>query len=280
MRHLGSILMKISHKIITASLMFFTGNSFASKEILSTHVYNNFAIQSVGISNTNDKIHADEIIISKSRFLPNPVSPKLFNIPKIDSSIWTITAKDLHVTEEACLEIDALLCRDYKEMYQSSEAMCYDTCISNGPYFVAYDALAKRVYIDAGTNVSGTGGTPEFLFVADIDKKQIKYLNTVVAPYEAYLSTKGTYIAISQGYNGIEIFNTHTGNKFVIHGKSADLTKKAVHPSLGNIRWLNDTELQYEDIYYDDKFPRVSHATTKNIFNIVSKKIVKKKIMK
>ncbi len=271
--------MKIIYKIITVILFFFTQNSFASKEILSTHVYNNFAIQSIGISNANDEMHADKIVISKSRFVPNPVSPKLFSIPKIDKPIWTITAKDLHVSEEACLEIDALLCRDYKEMYKAGETMCYDTCISNGPYFVAYDASAKKVYLDAGTDVSGTGGIPKFLFVADIDKKQITYLNTVVAPYDAYLSTNGTYLALSQGYNGIEVYNTHTGSNIEINGKENELTKQALHVSLGNIRWLSDTELQYEDMFFDDKLQR-NFSTTKNIFNVESKKIVDTHMMK
>lgn len=246
--------MKIIQKIISTSLIVFTINSFAaSQETASTRVYNDVAIQST----------SNQIIILKSQFEHNPVQNNLFKVPKIGNPIWTITASDLHVTEDTCLEIDALLCRDYKEIFNSSDAKCYDTCISQGLEFVAYDEKAKILYLDAATNVSGTAGTPRFLFAADINKKQIRYLNTFVGPYTGHLSPNGKYLAIEDGWNEISVCTTQTGSY-------VEIREKNTH-ALTVIKWLNNEELEYE-VQPHEKSPSGNMARIKKIFNVTAKK--------
>ena len=67
----------------------------------------------------------------------------------------------MHVPEEACLDIDATLCTES----QSGNRKCFDKCITSGPEFVAYDEKRGILFVDAETDVSGTGGTPQFFFI-------------------------------------------------------------------------------------------------------------------
>lgn len=234
-----------------------------NETVLETRVYNNIAIQNIDIKRSKT-LHTNKIVISKSSYKPHLINGKIFKTPEMDDPIWIITASDLQVTENICLAIDALLCSSYHDIFKPDEAVCYNKCISNGPEFVAYDEQRGILYIDAGTNIEGTAGAPRFLFAANIHTKKIKYLNTFVAPFVAYLSPKGNYIAIFDEYNEIDVCNTDTGNNFEIHGKS----KSSENHNLGGIKWLNDVELQYNDMLYNNQ--NVSIAETKKVFNVNS----------
>lgn len=249
------------------------------KEIITaTHLYDNIAIQSIDVVYSK-KLHTNKLLISKSKFKSNPVRNDLFKVPEIGDPIWEITTKDLFVSEEVCLSIDALLCHDYKEIFKPDEAKCYNTCISNGPEFVAYDDKANLLYLTAGTNVVGTGGTPQFLFVADISKKQIKYLNTVFDPDGATLSPNGEHLAFN-GWNEIDVYNTQTGTYIQIREENTHIAGREYYNSLENMQWLNNAELQYEAAEYDDKFQNKRYFSTEKIFNINTMQIVRaRKIM-
>lgn len=236
----------------------FSVSATASEEALA-HVYGNIKIQDIG-----DQL--DKIIIYKSKFVPNPVRSDLPKMPKIMPPLWEISAKDLHVSEEACLAIDASLCRETSD---SSAHQCYDNCITNGPKFIEYDEKSGILYMDAGTDVSGTGGTPRFLFSANIHNKQIKYLNTIVAPYTAYLSPKGEYLAFESGWDDIVVCNAQSGILNEIHGENMLSDKNKRTQTLSFIRWLNDKEIEYNEI---DKNNHFSPTKTK-IFNIESNKV-------
>jgi len=232
--------------------------------ILQTRVYNNIAIQTIDIEKSKI-FHENKIIISKSFFKKTSINGKIFKMPQIGAPIWIITASDLHVTENTCLTIDALLCGNYHEIFKSNEAICHYPCISDGPELIAFDEKKGILYLDAGTNVEGTAGAPRFLFSADIHTKKIKYLNTFIAPYTAYLSPNGNHIAIFDEYNEIDICNTRTGNILEIHGQHE--SSAAQYNNLSDIKWLNENELEYME-NNQNKFT----IAKKNIVNVNSKK--------
>lgn len=251
------------YKIFLLILIIFLSSSLAvfataSEEPLA-HLYDNITIRDVNAQ-------SDKIIVYKSKFIRNPVRSDLPKIPKMITPLWVITAKDLHISEEACLAIDASLCR---EASGSSTHQCYDNCITNGPKFIEYDEKSGILYMDAGTDISGTGGVPRFLFSANINNKQIKYLNTIVAPYKAYLSPKGKYLALESGWDDIVVCNTQSGSLNEIHGENILSDKNKYTQTLSFIRWLNDKELEYDEI---EKNNYSSPAKT-NIFNIESNKV-------
>lgn len=199
--------------------------------LIATHAYADIAIQEIN-SDQPGPFNSSEIVITRAQLVSTVINNQILKMPQLYKPFWTITAQDLHVSDENCLAIDATLCNLFMPKHP-----CHNACITSGPRFVAYDSQSHRLYLDAGTDVSGTGGTPRFLFVADTKNMQIKYLNTVVGPYRAYLSQRGSYIAISSGYHEISVYNTSTGSMIKVHGNH----------DLDNIHWANDTELQYND---------------------------------
>jgi len=183
---------------IMITTIIFSSHSTVSFSEESMHIYNNTAIKSM----------ENQIIIYKSQFVSNPIRSDLPKFPKIGNVITSIKIDDLHVPEKACLEIDATLCTEL----QSTNIKCFDKCITSGPEFVAYDEKRRTLFVDAETDVSGTGGTPQFLFSVDLAGKKIDYLNTVISPYTAHLSPDGQHIAFESGWNEISVIDTKTGN--------------------------------------------------------------------
>lgn len=262
--------MKVIQKLIVSTLTIFAVSTLtASRGEASTHVFNNYAIRSISVQES-DMSYKDKIIVLKSQFIPNPIRGDLFNIPKVGAPIWIITAKDLQVTEEVCLIIDATLCANSPNSHQ---AQCHSSCITSGPEFVAFDEKASILYIDAGTDVSGTGGTPRFLFAADLKRKQIKYLNTFVAPYTAYLSPNGKYLALDSGWNEISVCNTKTGNFSEAHYDDALQSVKKNRLGRKIVKWLNNEELEYGNIGTDNNTQSLAaNAGTLKVFNAETKK--------
>lgn len=206
----------------------------------STHIYTHIAIES-----------SNKIIISNSKFNSKLINSNSFKTPEIGSPIWTITTNDLHVPEEACLAIDATL--DYQ-----------NNCISSAPEFVAYDENKNLLYLDATSDVSGTGGTPQFLFVADINKREIKYLKTFVGPYTAYLSPDGKHLALETGWSEINICNTQTGDSSEIRADNKYTSGHEQRHGLKFIKWLSNNELKYADIELGANFKTEKTIIIKN----------------
>jgi hypothetical protein len=242
----------------------------AEKPESTTHLYNDIAIQSID-SPPSNKSYGNEIIISKAQFTSTLIKNSYNKIPDIGKPIWSITLKDFHVPEEACLAIDATLCANYPATDKPKQ--CFDTCNLTGPQLVAYDEKNHLLYLDTATDISGTGGIPKFLFVADVNTKQIKYLNTFVGPYSGFLSPNGKYLALAAGWNEINICDTHTGNSFDIHEENTLLAGHEQRHGLKIIAWLNDKELKYEDINPLDKNQSIADATVEKVFNVETKQI-------
>lgn len=215
---------------IIISIIFFTPR-IASPSNESIHIYNNIAIKNI----------KNQIIIYKSQFVSNPIRSDLPKFPKISNVITSIKIDDLHVPEEACLDIDATLCTES----QSGNSKCFDKCIISGPEFVAYDEKRGILFVDAETDVSGTGGTPQFLFSVDSVSKKINYLNTIISPYTAHLSPNGNHIAIESAWNEISVIDTRTGNLTEIPNQMKSRQGKKC--PLEFVRWINNNELQYNE---------------------------------
>jgi hypothetical protein len=216
---------------IMVATIIFSSHGIASSSEESMHIYNNVAIKSM----------RNQLLIYKSRFISNPIRSDLPKFPKMTNVITSIKIDDLHVPEEACLEIDATLCTES----QSTDINCFDKCITNGPEFVTYDEKRRTLFVDAETDVSGTGGTPQFLFSVDPARKKIDYLNTVISPYTAHLSPDGKHIAIASAWNEISVIDTKTGNLLEISNeKGAQRGKKCLLEFIG---WINDNEIKYNE---------------------------------
>jgi len=90
--------------------------------------------------------------------------------------IWSITAKNLPVTNEICREVDSLLCDEYLPDGYNDPA-CYSPCIAYGPEFINYNERIGNLYISSQTETGGNSSWPLLIFVVNINTKrnQVSY---------------------------------------------------------------------------------------------------------
>ena len=206
--------------------------------LAETRVFQNLAISNVQHQVGN--LTQNDLVIK-----PYTIKSDLTNIATMKASfpasredgepLWTITPQQLPMNDEICLMADASLCKEQDERYKDGE--CIHSCISGGAEVLAYDKKASKLYLFASSTAIGTGGGAYFLYVADLNKKEIKFLKTENGPFTGDLSPSGTTL-LMYGWNSIAIYNILTGKEFVIFEENNwDRGHEKLH-YMGFIHWL------------------------------------------
>jgi hypothetical protein len=199
----------------------------------------------------------------------------LQNKPATGKIIWEIST-NLPLTETQCDVAYADPCdKGLNELYKGS---CFKPCISYGPEFLDFDEKNGKLYFTAASASIGTGGGPYFIFVADINKKEIKFLKSEHGPLKGTLSPLGTYLLL-KGMNSITVYNTITGKESIIsETNNWNKDHERLH-YISDIIWLNDTTFSYKDGVRHSKFQTSFDEMKKNIYDINSKSVVQSKIL-
>lgn len=198
------------------------------------------------------------------------------SIPEYGEPIWTITPQQLPMTEDICIMAGADLCKDHDGDYM--DGLCIHSCISGGAEVLAFDQRSGNLYLSAGSTAIGTGGGPYFLFAANINKKEIKFIKTEYGPFNGHLSADGKLL-VMDGWNSIAIYNLATGKELVISEENDwNYPHQRLH-YLGDIHWLSDTQFSYQDGIRHSKFQPSFDEMKENVYDIPSQKIIRTRIM-
>ncbi len=100
-----------------------------------------------------------------------------------------------------------------------------------------------------GTRAMGTGGGPAFLFVGDVNKKDVKLLHKESYQEQGSLSPSGRYF-LMHVYNIIKMYDTQNIYQRVELNTSENIynEKEDIRHKLTIKKWLNDTQFTYVDI--------------------------------
>lgn len=274
-------------KMIFVALIYLTGScasygievpyeDYKKNAIQEIKLYKDVMISNIRTKNENGA-EMYKIIISKKKLVMQ--RPTSFFVPAapniVGEPIWEITP-ELPLTEDECLISYADPCDEGKnKLYNGS---CFKPCIGYGPEFLDYDEKKNKIYFSAESVSIGTGGGPHFLFVADVNKKKIQYLMEEHGPFSGVLSPQGTYL-ILYGFNHITIINTITMKKDELYEKNDWTAGKEKLHSLGDIKWINETQFSYQDGVRHSKFQPSYDEQKENVYDISSKKIIKSRMM-
>lgn len=255
---------------------------FISIGMANTKIFNDTAIS----VDDNGGVINSRYSISINKVLTNTHSNKsILNLPpaststqEIGDAIWSFTTGQLPVTEKDCLKAETPMCDKNEE-----SIYCYNHClVSAYPDVVAFDEKASKVYFLVGTPAIGTGGGPAFLFVADINKKEIKLLSAESDQDKASLSPSGKYLVIN-GDSILKVHDTHNNIRFKINKSENSYTKgKSIVHELYVKKWLSDTQFIYVDKarYFTHRMDPEKFISAKEVtYDIASKKILSERAM-
>lgn len=192
--------------------------------------------------------------------------------PEYEAPIWTITPQQLPMNNDICLWADATLCSEDKDDFWRGE--CIHSCISGGANILAFDENSNKLYLTAESTALGTGGGPFFLFVADVNKKEIKFLKTEYGPFEGDLSPDGKFLVL-YGRNYIVIYDTLSNMKYeIVEKNNWDTGHERLHYTY-DIHWLSDSQFSYRIGVRHSKFQPSFDEMKENIYDIPSRKIIR-----
>ncbi len=159
-----------------------------------------------------------------------------------DKTLWTITKDQLPLTLDDCYDFH--LGSDCEK----DTEYCYKNCLMrSSPEVIAYDAKNKKVYLNYPTPDIGTGGGPAILFVADINKREIKRLKLTNWGQLGSISPSTRYLVIN-GESIISIYDTQTDSWSKMNESENDYSgKRYIVHNLTLKKWLNDNQFVYID---------------------------------
>ncbi len=156
--------------------------------------------------------------------------------------IWGFTTTQLPITDDDCYEAHEYPCDDE---YTS----CYNHCLTGlQPEVIEFDERSKKLYFLVGTISIGTGGGPALLFMADVNKKEIKLVHAEWHHDLGSLSPSGRYLVI-HGNSTLISYDTRNFNRSELNKNenSYDENNNIRH-GLYVKKWLNDKQFIYLDI--------------------------------
>ncbi len=243
---------------------------FQSKTVES-HKYGNIAINTI----EEYEKSSNSTLLVDSRISIEPLSPES-NPLSPEKPIWIIRTKQLPLTEAHCNKEEVDVCSETAEY-------CFKPCLSRDVQFLAYDENKNLLYLQAAGADVGTGGGTYFLFIADINKKEIKYFDAWGGPSIATFSPSGKYLLLVC-MNQIKIYNLTNNKSFVIIKNSTpkNLNDSELH-YLGGVKWLNDDQFTYKDSVFRDKFTHTTEAAVeinRYTVDIPSQKTLNQQVIK
>lgn len=163
------------------------------------------------------------------------------NIKTITKKLWTITPDQLSITDNICYNANVSTC--------NPSNYCHNHCLLNTPPdIIAFDEKNKKIYINYASYEVGTGGGPSLLFVADINKHEIKFLRGINVDEKGSVSPSGRYFVVHYS-SVLSIYDTEKNAWFKMNKSQNEYTTKErnVRHSLKIVKWLSDTRFIYID---------------------------------
>ncbi len=169
----------------------------------------------------------------------------------VEKNLWSFTSDQLPLTENDCFGYHLIVCE------KDIEGYCYKNClVKDRPTVIAYDKKNKKIYLNYGTYDIGTGGGPAILFVADINKREIKRLKRTTWGQSAAISPSTRYLVLhDESY--ISIYDTQKDSWFDMNKSENDYSgeRQIIHDLILK-KWLNDNQFVYIDkTYYFTRRP-------------------------
>lgn len=254
-----------------------------TEKIKHTTLDKNFAINTIESYKKNGALFRRVITVQPVEYKPNPsLDPTqriaFPTIPVFGKPIWTITPEQLPVTESMCLDLPAAADCD-KDMNELYSGGCYSPCITYGPELIAYDKKNGKLYLTVESNDYGNAGGTNFSFVADVNKKEIKFIHTDGGPLDGSISPSGKYLLIISGPS-ITVYDNKTNQHFDFGEYNTYKPHATKLHSIKQIKWLNDTQFTYEEHVAHSKFQDDEDGITEYTFDIPSKKKISTRIIK
>ncbi len=242
-------------------------DNIISEKLVESHTFKKLAINTKDVYRktlSGDK-YSHEIFIQPYKTVNEN--------PMFEEPIWSINTRQLPLTEDHCDEQNIDICDE-------GNGFCYKPCIIGAADFLAFDETKGKLYLQVPSSEIGTGGGTYFLFVADINTKEIKYFKPHSGPLRAEFSPSNRYLLlITMG--SIEIYDTITNKSFEVLHKSIfrGLYDSELH-STSNIQWLNNEQFTYNDNVRNSKFSNDPIEITQYKVDISSQKTSMQKVIK
>ncbi len=253
------------------------------EKITHTIFAKNFAINTIESYRKNGALFRRVIAIQPMEYKPNPsLEPTeriaFPTVPVFGKPIWTITPEQLPVTENMCLDLLAAAdCdEDLNRLYSGG---CYQNCITYGPELVAYDKKNNKLYLTVKSTDYGNRGGTNFTFVADINKKEVRFIHTDDGPLYGSISPSGKYLLIISSPS-ITVYDNNTNQNFDFGEYNSYKPHATKLHYIKEIKWLNDTQFTYEEQVAHSKFQDGVDGITEYTFDITSKKKISSRIIK
>lgn len=268
--------MTIKSKVMALSLI-----GFVSISMADTTFFDHNAVSITG----DNSPYGYKILINQLETRPNPnnnilyTSSRSSTIQKVGDPIWSFTTRQLPISDDNCLETYSGACTRGEDKY------CYHYCLMGNPDIVAFDEKANKLYLMHGTTAIGTGGGPAFLFVADINKKEIRLLHVEGYQEQGSLSPSGRYLVIHGNSSVLKLYDTQNYNRSELNKSENTYDEgKSIRHSLRVKKWLSDMQFTYIDIarYFVRPYPSEGEPffSAKEVsYDIASKQILKERHM-
>lgn len=274
------LLKLLSIYLISSPLLADANKEILKNEIKHTYLAKDFAINTIE-SYRKGNLFRRVLAIQPIEYKPNtslePTERIAFpNTPIFKEPIWIITPEKLPVTEDMCIEKLADCDTPMNNLYNGG---CYKPCLTYGPQLIAYDKANNKLYITIGLTDYGNAGGTNFTFVADINKKEIKYIDTDGGPISGSISPSGKYL-LTIGTAQIKIYNTQTKEIFYIRQNNLFGPPITKLYSFTDIKWLSDNQFTYKEYVAHDKFQDDEDGITEHVFDIPSQKQIRSHIIK
>ncbi len=241
-----------------------------------TTIYKNTAVRITGGKYTKPEVII-EAISTQSKKNPVDFSEVIKPFHKIvDKTLWTITTDQLPFTIQDCYDLGLIVCEE-------DTKFCYKNClVRSEPQIVAYDEKNKKIYLSYGTYDIGTGGGPAMLFVADINKREIKFLKLIDWEVSGSLSPSMRYLVLD-GASVVRIYDTKNKTWFDMNESENDYTGKNfryIFHGLNLKKWISDTQFIYlDEAYYFSgmAFPKPFISAKEVVYDISAKNRIREK---
>lgn len=254
-----------------------------TEKIKHTILTKDFAINTIESYKKGGLLFRRVIAIQPVEYKPNPSldpTQKIAfpTVPVFGKPIWTITPEQLPVTESMCLDLPAAADCD-KDMNELYSGGCYSPCMTYGPELVAYDEKNGKLYLTVASNDYGNAGGTNFTFVADINKKEVKFIHTDGGPLYGSLSSSGKYLLIISSPS-ITVYDNNTNQNFDFGEYNIYEPHATKLHYIKKIKWLNDTQFTYEEHVAHSKFQEGVDGITEYTYDISAQKKISRHVIK
>lgn len=262
--------MSIKLKLIAFSLL-----GYISTCLADTKFFEHNAVSIESIKNQPGY----NILINKLRSIPRTNKSFLdsFNtssdVKEIDKLVWRINTATLPITIHDCYKANEDICDE-------ESTSCYNHCLTGlEPEIIAFDEKANKVYFLMGTISIGSGGGPALLFMADINKREIKLLHEEWYQEFGSLSPSGRYLVIN-GNSILKLYDTQNYNRSELNKtENSYAENNNIRHALYVKKWLNDAQFLYVDIarYFVRPIPENGepfYSAKEVTYDIASRKIL------